>query len=216
VSCRPGRRKGAAQARTSESASPSSIPSPASRVAVSTAGIPTKTLREDHLSLRLGQSATGVPPGERARLVALLMARKSGSRIMNQAVERNLVRHGIERIRGSRVLLPDRRVEREARGERVVLEPTSCCPPRGRDPGIRWYSHGRIPMCTDSESILRSKGAPESISSSGRSLGCEYASNLRRARRAGDRGMPAAICCRRSMSRWRGSSPILQLHGTFA
>jgi NAD(P) transhydrogenase len=149
-------------------------------IAVSTAGIPTKTLREGAIYLcGLGQSATGVPPASARDSWRLLMARKlEVSEFMTKAVERNLVRHGIERIRGRARFLPDRRVEVEKAGEeRVVLEAdvvllASGSRPR-HPPGIPMDD----PDVHDSESILEIEAAPESILViGGGSLGCEYAS----------------------------------------
>ena len=109
----------------------------------------------------------------------LLMARKlEVSEFMTKAVERNLVRHGIERIRGRARFLPGRRVEVEkVEGERVVLEAdvvllASGSRPR-HPPGIPMDD----PDVHDSESILGIEAAPESILViGGGSLGCEYAS----------------------------------------
>src|SRR5262245_4680175 len=74
-------------------------------IAVSTAGIPTKTVREGAVYLcGLGQSA--LAGGHPHDPWPLLMARKiEVSELMTAAVERNLVRHGIERIQGRARLL---------------------------------------------------------------------------------------------------------------
>jgi NAD(P) transhydrogenase len=149
-------------------------------IAVSTAGIPTKTLREGTIYLRgLGQTATGMTPTSAQDSWRLLMARKlEVSEFMTKAVERNLVRHGIERIRGRARFLPARRVEVEkVGGERVVLEAdvvllASGSRPR-HVPGIQMDD----PDVHDSESILGIEAVPESILViGGGSLGCEYAS----------------------------------------
>ena len=84
-------------------------------IAVTTAGIPTKALREGAIYLfGLGQSATGAAPASVQDPWSLLVARKlEVSEFMTKAVERNLLRHGIERICGRARLLPGRRVEVE-------------------------------------------------------------------------------------------------------
>jgi len=71
-------------------------------IAVSTAGIPTKTIREGAIYLSgLEQSASAMTVASVQNPWPLLMARKlEVSEFMTKAVERNLVRHGIERIRG--------------------------------------------------------------------------------------------------------------------
>jgi NAD(P) transhydrogenase len=99
----PAGEKGAAQAAYFGKRVAVVDPSPRpGGIAVSTAGIPTKTLREGAIYLwGLGQSAIGVPPARAQDSWRLLMARKlEVSEFMTKAVERNLVRHGIERIRG--------------------------------------------------------------------------------------------------------------------
>ena len=109
----------------------------------------------------------------------LLTARKlEVSEFMTRVVERNLVRHGIERIRGCARLLPGRRVEVEkVGGEPVVLEAdivllASGSRPR-HPPGIPMDD----PDVHDAESILGIEAVPESILIiGGGSLGCEYAS----------------------------------------
>src|SRR5439155_378078 len=93
-------------------------------------------------------------------------------------VERNLVRHGIERIRGRARFLLDRRVEVEkAGGERVVLEADVVLLASGSGPRHPAGLPMEDPDVQDSESILEIEGAPESILViGGGSLGCEYAS----------------------------------------
>jgi Pyridine nucleotide-disulphide oxidoreductase len=148
---------------------------------VSTAGIPTKTLREGAIYLSgLGQSVIGLPPASAADSWRLLMTRKlEVSEFMTKAVERNLVRHGIERIRGRARFLPGRRVEvdKVEGGEEVVLEADVVLLATGsrprHPPGIPMDD----PDVHDSESILGIERAPQSILViGGGSLGCEYAS----------------------------------------
>src|SRR5439155_6500263 len=93
-------------------------------------------------------------------------------------VERNLVRHGIERIRGRARFLLDRRVEVEKAGEeRVVLEADVVLLASGSRPRHPSGIPMDDPDVHDSESILEIEAAPESILViGGGSLGCEYAS----------------------------------------
>src|SRR5437867_8925771 len=94
-------------------------------IAVSTAGIPTRTLREGAIYLSgLGQHVHQFAAPTAEDPWRLLMARKlEVSEAMTKAVERNLVRHGIERIQGRARLLPERRVEVEPPGaERTTVE----------------------------------------------------------------------------------------------
>ena len=149
-------------------------------IAVSTAGIPTKTLREGAIYLwGLGQSAMGVRPASVQESWRLLMARKlEVSEFMTRAVERNLVRHGIERIPGCARLLSGRRVEVEqVAGERVVLEASAVLLATGSRPRHLPGIPMDDPDVHDSESILGIEAAPESILViGGGALGCEYAS----------------------------------------
>jgi NAD(P) transhydrogenase len=150
-------------------------------IAVSTAGIPTKTLREGAIYLSgLGQSVIGLPPASAPDSWRLLMTRKlEVSEFMTKAVERNLMRHGSERIRGRARFLPGRRVEvdKVEGGEQVVLEADVVLLATGsrprHPPGIPMDD----PDVHDSESILGIERAPQSILViGGGSLGCEYAS----------------------------------------
>jgi NAD(P) transhydrogenase len=98
-------------------------------IAVSTAGIPTKTLREGAIHLvGLGQRMAGVAAApSHQESWRMLMARKvEVSEFMTKAVERNLVRHRIDRIRGRAHLLPGRRVEVLAR----AVNGSRCSTPR--------------------------------------------------------------------------------------
>jgi NAD(P) transhydrogenase len=92
-------------------------------IAVSTAGILTKTVREGVVYLcGLGQSglAGSHPQGP----WPLLMARKiEVSELMTAAVERNLVRHGIDRIRArARLDSPGRVQVDKGEGQPLLLE----------------------------------------------------------------------------------------------
>ncbi len=149
-------------------------------MAVSTGGIPTKTLREGAIYLHgLGQTGIGVPPASAQDSWRVLMARKlEVSEFMTKAVERNLVRHGIERIHGQARLLPGRRVEVvKGGGERLVLDADVVLLASGSRPGHPPGIPIDDPDVHDSESILEIEGVPESILViGGGSLGCEYAS----------------------------------------
>jgi NAD(P) transhydrogenase len=149
-------------------------------IAVSTAGIPTKTVREGAIYLSgLGQSASGVPAPSAHDAWPLLMARKAEvSELMTVAVERNLVRHGIERIQGRAHFRSPRQVEVEKVGaERVLLEADIVLLASGSKP----HHSPNIPMddpdVHDSENILEIGRAPESLLVIGSgAAGCEYAS----------------------------------------
>ena len=149
-------------------------------IAVTTAGIPTKALREGAIYLfGLGQSATGAPPASVQDPWRLLTARKlEVSEFMTKAVERNLLRHGIERICGRARLLPGRRVEVEkARAERVVLEADVVLLATGSRPGHPRGIPIDDPDIHDSESILQIGALPTSLLViGGGAIGCEYAS----------------------------------------
>ncbi len=149
-------------------------------IAVTSAGIPTKTLREGAIYLYgLGQRANGVAAASVADPWGVLMARRlEVSEFMTKAVERNLVRHGIESVRGRARLLPGPKVEVEkVGGERVVLEADvvllACGSRPGHPPGIP----NDDPDVHDTESILGIERAPQSVLViGGGSAGCEYAS----------------------------------------
>jgi NAD(P) transhydrogenase len=148
--------------------------------AVSTGGIPTKTLREGAVYLRgLGQSALGGPPASAQDSWRVLMGRKlEVAEFMTKVVERNLVRHGIDRIRGQARLLPDRRVEVvRAGGEQVVLDAQVVLLASGSRPRHPAAIPMDDPDVHDSDTILGIAGPPDSILVIGGGvLGCEYAS----------------------------------------
>ena len=149
-------------------------------IAVSIAGIPTKTLREGAIYLSgLGQSASQLPAPSPQDPWRLLMARKvEVSEFMTKAVERNLMRHGIEQIRGRARLLPDRRVEVEApSGERMVLQAQVVLLASGSRPRQLPGVPPDDPDVHDVESILGIERAPGSLLVlGGGAVGCEYAS----------------------------------------
>jgi NAD(P) transhydrogenase len=167
----PAGEKGAAQAAYFGKRVAVVDPSPRpGGIAVGTAGIPTKTLREGAIYLwGLGQSAIGVRPASAQDSWRLLMARKlEVSEFMTKAVERNLMRHGIERIRGRARLLPGRRVEVEKLGgERVVLEADVVLIASGSRPRHLPGIPMDDPDVHDSESILDIEGRRSRSSSSG-------------------------------------------------
>lgn len=149
-------------------------------IAVSTAGIPTKAVREGAIYISgLGQSASVVTPANAQDPWPLLMARKlEVSELMTTAVERNLVRHGIDRIRGHARFLSRGRAEVEKTGgDRVVIEADTVLLASGSRP----HHPPNIPMddpdVHDSESILGIERVPESMLVVGSGpAGCEYAS----------------------------------------
>jgi len=149
-------------------------------IAVSTAGIPTKTIREGAIYLSgLGQSASAMTVASVQNPWPLLMARKlEVSEFMTKAVERNLVRHGIERIRGrARFLSPERVEVEKVAGERVVLEADIVLLALGSRPRHPPDIPMDDPDVHDSENILEIAQVPESILViGGGPAGCEYAS----------------------------------------
>jgi NAD(P) transhydrogenase len=149
-------------------------------IAVSTAGIPTKAVREGAIYVSgLGQSASFVAPANPQDAWPLLIARKHEvSELMTAAVERNLVRHGIERIEGRARLLSRGRVEVEkTTGGRLVLEAEVVLIASGSAP----HHPSNVPMddpdVHDSENIMEIGRAPRSLLVVGSgAAGCEYAS----------------------------------------
>jgi NAD(P) transhydrogenase len=149
-------------------------------IAVSTAGIPTKTLREGAIHLcGLGRRLSPPRNDESLDPWRLFMARKREvAEFMTRAVERNLMRHGIERIHGRARLLAGRRVEVTGSegaprviGADVVLLATGSLP--HHPPGVDLSD----PDVHDSETILGITRPPESlVVLGGGSMGCEYAS----------------------------------------
>ena len=161
-------------------------------IAVNSAGIPTKALRESAIYLSgLGHRAQDLPvPGRSSLgseptsdtspsvLLASLLARKTEvTNLTIQAVRRNLTRHRIELIQGYAHLKPDRFVEvslpnggiRSLEAKIVLLATGSrTVVPEWSldDPGVH-----------DSDSILDIKSLPDSVVVvGGGAVGCEYAS----------------------------------------
>lgn len=150
-------------------------------IAVSTAGIPTKTVREGAIYLSgLGQSASGMTAAPNVRDPwPLLMARKlEVSELMTKAVERNLVRHGIDCMRGRARFLSGRQVEVHVDGgARVVVEGDVVLLASGSRPRHPPNIPMDDPDVHDSENILEIQKAPDSILVvGGGAAGCEFAS----------------------------------------
>ena len=165
----------------------------------------------------LGQSAIGVRPASAQDSWRLLMARKlEVSELMTKAVERNLVRHGIERIRGRARFLPGRRVEVEKLGGEVVTTRGRCCTARL---GIETssparYSDGRPRRARLGEHPRNRRSAGVDPRHRRWFFRLRVRIDLRRARRAGDhrgRRQPPApgARCRDGA----GPRRVLQLHG---
>jgi NAD(P) transhydrogenase len=177
----PAGEKGAAQAayfgKTVAMIDPNPRPG---GIAVSTAGIPTKVLREGAIYLSgLGQSPSGVPSPSAQDAWRMLMARKlEVSDFMTKAVERNLVRHRIDRIRGHACLLAGRRIEVVSPGgDRVTLDAEVVLIASGSRP----FHPAAVPMddpeVHDVETILGMDRVPDSmLVVGGGAAGCEYAS----------------------------------------
>src|SRR5262245_7634441 len=149
-------------------------------IAVTTAGIPTKTLREGAVYLSgLGQSAIHLPQPTTQDPWRLLMARKREvSQFMTKTVERNLSRHGIDRIHGRARLLADRRVEvTTAGGAGTVLEAEAILLAAGSRPRSLPFVPRDDPDVHDADDILDIERAPASLLVlGGGAVGCEYAS----------------------------------------
>ena len=149
-------------------------------IAVSTGGIPTKSVREGAIYLSgLGQRASSLPSAGGQNPWPLLMARKIEiSELMTSAVERNLERHRIERIQGRARFVSPRQVEVEKiGGGRELLEADVVLLASGSRP----HHPTNIPMddpdVCDSENILEIERVPESLLViGGGAAGCEYAS----------------------------------------
>ena len=159
-------------------------------IAVSSAGIPTKALRESAIYLSgLGPHAQDLPglspitspPSDNPNpgaLLSLLMTRKSEvTNLSIQTVRRNLTRHRIELIHGHARLLPGRCVEvtlpegsqRKLEAQVVLLAPGS------RTVRPEWMIED--PMVIDSESVLDIERLPRDlVVVGGGAVGCEYAS----------------------------------------
>jgi NAD(P) transhydrogenase len=149
-------------------------------IAVTTAGIPTKTVREGAVYLSgLGQSAIARSPTNTQDPWSLLMTRKHEvSRLMTTVVERNLVRHGIERIQGRARLLSPGRVEIDkGGGSHIVVEASVVLLACGSRPRHLPNVPMDDPDVHDSENILEIEQAPQSLLVIGSgAAGCEYAS----------------------------------------
>jgi NAD(P) transhydrogenase len=137
-------------------------------IAVSTAGIPTKAVREGAIYLSgLGQSASFAAPASPQDAWPLLMARKHEvSELMTTAVERNLLRHGIDRIQGRARLLSRGRVEVETTGGgRLTVEAEVVLVASGSAPHHPPNVPTDDPDVHDSENILDIGRAPGRSSS---------------------------------------------------
>jgi NAD(P) transhydrogenase len=150
-------------------------------IAVSKAGIPTKTVREGAIYLSgLGQSASAMMAAPNVQDPwPLLMARKlEVAELMTKAVERNLLRHGIERRRGRARFLSSQQIEIEMEsGERVTLEADVVLLASGSRPRHPPNIPIDDPDVHDSETILEIDRAPDSILVvGGGAAGCELAS----------------------------------------
>jgi NAD(P) transhydrogenase len=150
-------------------------------IAVSKAGIPTKTVREGAIYLSgLGQSASAMMAAPNVQDPwPLLMARKlEVAELMTKAVERNLLRHGIERRRGRARFLSSQQIEIEMEsGERVTLEADVVLLASGSRPRHPPNIPMDDPDVHDSETILEIDRAPDSILVvGGGAAGCELAS----------------------------------------
>src|SRR5262249_50623341 len=135
-------------------------------IAMSTAGIPTKALREGAIYLSgLGQSAFAAPAPGGQDVWSLLMERKAEvSDFLTKGVERNLTRHRVERSSGRARLLPGRRVAvRRADGSEALLEGKVVLLACGSRPKHLPEIPMDDPDVHDAETILRMDRAPGSL-----------------------------------------------------
>ena len=179
----PAGEKGAAQAayHNKRVALVEHAPKPGG-IAVSSAGIPTKTLRETALyvsgfrhrevyglSLNLDPQVT----------LERLMTRKSEVvTVMTRAVERNLTRHGIELIQGTAHLGPNRTVHvSQDKGEKRILQAKVILLATGSHPILPAGVPFDDPDVYDPVGILQLDRLPSTLLVvGGGAVGCEYAS----------------------------------------
>jgi NAD(P) transhydrogenase len=179
----PAGEKGAAQAayHNKRVALVEHAPKPGG-IAVSSAGIPTKTLRETALyvsgfrhrevyglSLNLDPQVT----------LERLMTRKSEVvTVMTRAVERNITRHGIELIQGTAHLGPNRTVHvSQDRGEKRTLQAKVILLATGSHPILPAGVPFDDPDVYDPVGILQLDRLPSTLLVvGGGAVGCEYAS----------------------------------------
>ena len=114
---------------------------------------------------RFGQRASSVPPLNAQDPWSLLMARKTeGSDLMTAAVERNEVRHGIERIQGRAHFHSPRQVEIEKMSwESGLLEADLVFLASASKPHLLPNIPMNDPDVYDSENPLEIGRAPESL-----------------------------------------------------
>jgi NAD(P) transhydrogenase len=127
----------------------------------------------------LGQGAAGIQQRLPQDPWRLLAARKMEvSELLTKTVERNLLRHSIERIQGVARLRPERRVEvTKADGSRITLRAAVVLLATGSRPRHPDGFPMDDPDVHDSESILGIANAPASlVVLGGGAAGCEYAS----------------------------------------
>lgn len=147
-------------------------------IAVESAGIPTKTLRESAIHLSgLGQRPFG--PDEDAPILEPLMARKTALKArMTLAARRNLTRHGVEFITGRGRLLAGGSVDvTSPAGERRVLRASAVLIATGGQTVRPAWMPAADPLVRDSDDILGISRLPKSLLVvGGGAVGCEYAS----------------------------------------
>ena len=156
-------------------------PSPGG-IAVSDAGIPTKTLREtaEYLTGFRRRDVYGISLALDARLKLQRMTSRRAEvvQMMTDAVRANIQRMGVELIHGEARLRPGKRVavrtesgdERDLEADVIFLATGS----RPHHPETIPFGHAAI---SDSETILRLDGLPRSLLVIGAgAVGCEWAS----------------------------------------
>jgi NAD(P) transhydrogenase len=179
----PAGEKGAAQAAyyNKTVAIVEQTPTPGG-IAVSSAGIPTKTLRETVLYVSGFRNrevyGLGLTLDPEIALERLMTRKSEIVTLMTKAVEQNIARHGIEMIQGSGRLGPQRTVQvRVANGQERTLRAQAILLATGSHPFLPPDVPFEDPDVHDPVEILSLDRIPRSLLVvGGGSVGCEYAS----------------------------------------
>lgn len=171
-------------------------------IAVSDAGIPTKTLREtaEYLTGFRRRDVYGIGIALDAQLKLQRMMSRTAELVdvMTDAVRGNLARMGVELVRGEARLGPGPAIRVKGPDAERVLQAPVILIATGSHPQHPLEVPFGDPGVSDSESILRLQSLPRQIAVAGAgAVGCEYAS--RSTTRAGSGSTPASRrACRAS------------------